>query len=157
MMVRVAQLFHQILRPMTRLGKLRDFWAILGVVALCLQSFAPTMAQAADLEWMVICSDDGAKLVQVDLSEGQNHEPCPDCDDCALCATGSESADPAATTMVTTHGLAAPQTSIRTVPILWNADYLWPVTRGPPSANNDKKDRVFRAFPVSNSKKGEAL
>ncbi len=157
MMVRVAQLFHQILRPMARLGKLRDFWAILGVVALCLQGLAPSLAQAGDMEWMVICSEDGTKLVQVDLSEGQNHEPCLDCENCSFCATASDLATPDKSVLKTMPTLISSEISARAEPVLWNSDYLWPITRGPPNANNDKKDRVFRAFPVSNSKKGEAL
>ncbi len=152
-----AHIIRQTLRSFARSDNLRGMMAILVILAICLQMIAPNIAKAADLEWMVICSDDGAIMVQVDFSEDTPHEPCPDCETCVFCATASEGADQSNSDW---HMLTVLIAKEATQPISlarWDGDYLWPVTRGPPSGKSEKKDRVFRAFPVLNSYKGEAL
>ncbi|MGH1414908.1 MAG: DUF2946 family protein [Pelagimonas sp.] len=146
-------------RTAVRSVLLRRCMALVAVFALFLQLFAPNLAKAANLEWIEICSEFGVTMVEVDLSDGPDHPglPCPDCDACTVCATSL---------LVVSQDAVGGLTPINAVLDLGYQTrpgskpenrFLWPVTRAPPSENKTKSDCVFRAFPVSPLKKGEAL
>lgn len=150
---------HSAARRLAWVAAVRRLFVCLGIAALCLQFFAPDMAKAATMEWIEICSDDGVKVIAVDMSDGAPvpHQPCPKCDSCTFCALSlaalGGSPQPFAAPIRATLIADLPQDKA----VLWQRRFIWPNTRGPPTAPQENKDRVFRAFPVSYSNKGEAL
>lgn len=155
----ILQTLRQIGRTRVRVNNMRCVVGFFAICALCLQMIAPRVASANTLEWMEICSEFGVAVVQVDMSD-ENMDPdapCPDCDNCAICAL-------TLTGVVQSSSITLRHVSrfsdIGTKPETVEARalrYYWPNTRGPPSANSEKQDRVFRAFPVSYSNEGGAL
>ncbi|PYG28896.1 DUF2946 family protein [Pelagimonas varians] len=137
----------------------RRLFALLGIAALCLQAFAPDMAKAATMDWIEICSDAGIKTIQVDLSDGSSapDQPCPKCDSCTFCAISLAGLTSNQPDLAAQFSSALPADVSQNQTVLRERRYFWPSTRGPPRRRNENKDRVFRAFPVSYSYKGEAL
>ncbi len=125
--------------------------ALAGILLLLSQLLGPALASPGQSMWVEICSEAGAVWVQVDLEEGTEDPtaPCPKCADCALCAiTGAaplpdmpEVARAELTQDVSGACLEAtkPYSPIR----------LWPETRGPPVAPENKTERAPRASMAS--------
>lgn len=146
-------------RRLAWLAGVRRLFALLGIAALCLQAFAPDMVKAATMDWIEICSDAGIQTIQVDLSDGSTDpdEPCPKCDSCTFCAVSLAGLTSNHPVFTSTVSATLPANVSQSQTVLREGRYFWPSTRGPPRGRNENKDRVFRAFPVSYSYKGEAL
>ena len=137
---------------------------MVGIFALCLQSFAPLAAQAGLGEWIVICSEEGTTRIQVDVTTGEpvDHAPCPDCETCHFCAPAHGLGS---TELAPLPGLSSEVRQAIFLPdarFISDSRYLWPVTRGPPAATKtsvyfENSDRAFRAFSALNFKSEGAL
>lgn len=128
----------------------------LGVLVLIFQLLVPSFSFAADGEWIEICSEVGAVLIEVDPDTGApvQEEPCPECDDCMLCAasgpavmslTVTQRADPFADEM-------CPMEQSETA--VTNPAQFWSQLRGPPLANQDIIERARRASMALTSNTG---
>lgn len=120
----------------------RVWMSVLLVCSLTLQVLVPSAGMASDAEWIEICADGQAVRVQADLIDGDidGSIPCPECDDCLLCAmpvpvpAGAAGIDPA--DHASCLRLRAP------VPFIHAASRVhdWPQPRGPPPAREHTKE-----------------
>jgi len=109
------------------------------MVLLVLPGVLPAAAQAAgDGTWIEICGTDGVELIRFDMADGApSDQPCPDCDDCLMCAVFAAGALPVASMRP-----AGPYDT-PLVPAQYaseipdNPARFWPDNRGPPRASGD--------------------
>ncbi|NVO54726.1 hypothetical protein HW561_02840 [Rhodobacteraceae bacterium B1Z28] len=96
---------------------------------------------------MEICSEAGAVWVEVDLEEGTDDPtaPCPKCADCALCAVTGTAPLPDLPEMARVGYVQYVRNQTRDLYYSYNSDWLWPATRGPPFAPQDRTERAPRA------------
>ncbi|WP_371170601.1 DUF2946 family protein [Aliiroseovarius sp. 2305UL8-7] len=153
----IANVVDGWLRPVRHARRL--FAPMVAMTALVLQLFTSSMGQAADGTWIEICSDFGTSYVQVDLGDGApaQQKNCPDCENCALCATGSMAL------VGTAHqqhwqpmhhaGAEALQAQLNG-PTYHRA---WPETRGPPAAYLENVNCAICAETATIPVKGGAL
>ncbi|MEX0308379.1 MAG: hypothetical protein AB3N12_13425 [Ruegeria sp.] len=122
-----------------------------GIVLLLLQTFGPALASPGQSVWMEICSEAGAVWVEVDLEEGTSDPtaPCPKCADCALCAVTSMAPVPDLLQLTQAGIVQFVRCEINEPSELYNSNWLWPETRGPPPANNKESERALRASMAS--------
>ena len=121
-------------RPVARLLP-----GLLGVVLLVLQSVAPLSAHASNsANWVEICGEFGATLVQIDPDRNTPvtpHTPCKSCSDCVFCAAVHLG-------KLTTTALIGLDRALSSLAVFLvhqpdvtaNAAQFWPDSRGPPRA-----------------------
>lgn len=128
----------------------------LGVLALIFQLLVPSFSFAAEGEWIEICSDVGAVLIEIDPDTGApvQNDPCPDCDDCVMCAVSG------AATMVQTLAVQTDPIAVGLGPVgpaeisVSNPAQFWSQLRGPPLAPQDIIERARRASMALTSNTG---
>ncbi|WIY26075.1 DUF2946 family protein [Parasedimentitalea psychrophila] len=121
--------------------------ALIGICALALQMLAPITAHSENSgEWMVICGEDGAVLMQVQLSDDEP-AACPICGDCKACQLG-----------VSAGGILTPTLRSRDFPAIEvvhgmhggsvapNPAQFWHENRGPPLVHTILSDSAWRLF-----------
>ncbi|WP_237212625.1 DUF2946 family protein [Ruegeria lacuscaerulensis] len=101
--------------------------------------------------WVEICSEAGAVWVQVDLEEGTEDPtaPCPKCADCALCAVTAAAPVPDLPELARIEFAQSMQTVVPSQFGSSNSVWLWPETRGPPAALENRIERAQRASMAS--------
>lgn len=122
---------------------------LLGVVLLVLQSVLPVSARSS-ADWVEICGEFGAVLVQVDrgaVDPVDPTAPCPKCSDCAMCAlTAFEDMPTAQIATVGDIGLIS-KISLPAYPdVAENAAQFWHESRGPPRQTPMIYETTIRLF-----------
>jgi hypothetical protein len=146
---------------LAQLAVSRVLTGLLGALALVLQLLAPSFSSASEGEWIEICSEAGAIIVQVDLSGDADQPsptgaPCPECADCVLCAT-CDVAAPGAVPVIEARDLRVkPVQPVLQTSVPVNPAQLWPETRGPPLAPENRIERVVCASMASTLTTGGA-
>ncbi len=132
----------------------RAFRAVVGlagILLLLLQMLGPALASPGQGVWMEICSEAGAVWVQIELEEGSTDPtaPCPKCADCALCAVTGAAPLPNLPELGLTASVQTETLGCRNLYKSYNSARLWPETRGPPSATQNRTERAPRASMAS--------
>ncbi len=118
-----------------------------GIFLLLLQTFAPALASPGESVWVEICSEGGAVWVEVDLEE-DTEDPtayCPKCADCALCAVTGAAPVPELPELRQTGFVRVVRCEQGPSFELYNSNWLWPETRGPPRPAQEITERAPRA------------
>ena len=145
---------------LSRVFRVRAFASLVAVLSLVLQLVAPSLASAANGEWIEICSEYGIVLQQIELSDGDSSSDsgladCQDCTFCAFAAPLSPSAGPVFELTFASQGQAARLEAPQAAGAL---RYQWPESRGPPALKvispAERNSRVSQAFTLT---KGGAL
>jgi len=143
-----------------RVSRGRTFAGLMAILTLVLQLVAPSLASAADGEWIEICSEYGIVLQQIDLDEGDlpSDSGHPDCQDCTFCAFAAP-LSPSSGAGFELSFASANQTSRSKVPEAVSAvRYQWPESRGPPARHiNSNAERNSCVSQASTLIKGGAL
>jgi len=110
-----------------------------GIMLLILQLLAPAVGQAAvGQQWVEICGESGAELVQLDLAgeiPANPHAPCKICSDCVLCGAANTAATPSPTSFGLSRAMLRSVSYLHPQPdVAANAAQFWPDNRGPPRA-----------------------
>ncbi len=145
---------------LSRVSPIRVFARLMAILALVLQLVAPSLASAADGEWIEICSEYGIVLQQIDLVEGDlpSDSGYPDCEDCTFCAFAAPLC-PSSGVGFELSFASANQTSRSKAPEAAGAiRYQWPESRGPPTRHIDNNaERNSCVSQASTLIKGGAL
>lgn len=124
--------------------------SMVSVFFLILQLVAPSLANAANGEWIEICSEYGVEVLQIDLSQEDigSSESRTDCKDCTFCAFSAPMEPPAGPQYLLT--VSEPQQLDRWVEFqhILADRHIWPESRGPPTQKNHSNN-TERDFPVS--------
>lgn len=145
----MASACHSLFFP--RLGEplravLRRAGAVVALLALLLQTFAPGAAQAQDGMIAVICGAEGPVEVRMNADGEVDEAPCPECGTCPSClllstpyALPSSSAP---------FGLKFAAASLQSPgsPRSENPAQFWPENRGPPLFTQVESGFACRAF-----------
>ena len=121
-----------------RLGKplraaLQRAGAVVALLALLLQAFAPGAAQAQDGMIAVICGADGPVEVRMNADGEVDEAPCPECGDCPSCLLLSAPYTlPSGSVPFGLQFAAGTSPRSPDSPNSENPAQFWPENRGPP-------------------------
>ncbi len=119
---------------------------VVAILALLLQIFAPTAAQAQDGMIAVICGQDGPVQVRLNAAGDVEEAPCPECGDCAFCLLVSSPV--AVPTDSLPSGLQlAVSDSLSSLSSVFsvNPAQFWPENRGPPLQTQNNSGLACRS------------
>ena len=121
-----------------------------GIFLLLLQTFGPALASTGESVWVEICSEGGAVWVEVDLEEDAEDPTayCPKCADCALCAITGAAPVPQVLAVAYSDFVRVVQGQNSVSFELYNSNWRWPESRGPPQPTQDITERALRASMV---------